>query len=175
MSEADPSGRAPNTPGAKLDAAKPSVARGLLWYFPNACKEIARVSVAGARKYTWSGWETVPDGYNRYSDAAARHLLDAPQVIDADTGAYHLAQVAWNAMAALELYIREQQQGGPCHRSTATMTGATAAKKNSPSCASAPADPPATNSFSSPGSLTTGPLAPPAEGGSASSLLTLLD
>lgn len=111
MTESDPNGRNPNEPGAKLDAGKVPVFQGAFDYFPNAIREVAKVSEAGARKYAWKGWETVPDGFVRYSDALARHLIDeANGPVDADTGMLHAAQVAWNAMARLELLLRDKER-----------------------------------------------------------------
>src|ERR1035437_9832401 len=108
--EVDPNGFLAQQPGAKMDAGKIPVAQGVLQYFPRALTAVAEVSQIGARKYSWKGWEKVPDGINRYTNALARHLLamDTEGTRDADTGCLHLAQVAWNALAALELTIREQ-------------------------------------------------------------------
>lgn len=111
-SESDPTGRSSHTPGAKLDAGKVPILQGALEYFPNALREVAQVSYVGAKKYTWKGWETVPDGVNRYGNALARHLL-ATELYDADTGMLHAAQVAWNALARLELMLREQNNQPP--------------------------------------------------------------
>lgn len=107
----DPSGKDLKEPGTKGDLGKSPVFRGLLDYFPRAVETVARVSEIGARKYSWKGWESVPDGVNRYTDALARHLtgLSVEGPYDRDTGALHRAQIAWNAMAALELYLREQE------------------------------------------------------------------
>jgi hypothetical protein len=113
--EKDPNGLDSHTKGAKLDAGKPSVFRGLFDYFPRACLSVSEVSTIGAKKYAWKGWEVVPDGISRYSDALARHLLaesiegfydSGPKGI----GVLHAAQVAWNAMARLELILREQEK-----------------------------------------------------------------
>jgi hypothetical protein len=107
--EADPLGRNPNEPGAKLDAGKAPVFRGLLDYFPRACNAIAEVSEVGAKKYTWKGWETVPDGYNRYSDALVRHMLKGTyELLDQDTNLTHAAHAAWNALARLELLMKDK-------------------------------------------------------------------
>lgn len=108
--ETDPLGKNPHEPGAKLDSGKPSVYRGLLAYFPRACLAVAEVSTVGAKKYAWKGWETVPDGFNRYSDALGRHIVyeHIDGSLDADTGLLHAAHTAWNAMARLELLLKEQ-------------------------------------------------------------------
>jgi hypothetical protein len=109
LSEKDPNGKSQHEKGAKLDAGKPAVFRGLLDYFPRACMAVAEVSTVGAKKYAWDGWKTVPDGIARYQDALSRHILkeaiEGP--LDDDTGLTHKAAVAWNAMAVLELYLRE--------------------------------------------------------------------
>ena len=110
MSETDPTGRAPFEPGAKLDSGKPMVMRGVLQYFPRALAAVAAVSEFGAKKYAWSGWEAVPDGVQRYSDAMGRHLLGEAidGALDPQTGLHHDAQVAWNALARLELRLRAE-------------------------------------------------------------------
>lgn len=107
--ERDPNGKSPHEPGAKLDSGKPSIYRGLLDYFPRACSAVAEVSTVGAKKYAWKGWETVPDGFSRYSDALGRHILaeSSDGSLDKDTGLLHASHVAWNAMARLELLLKE--------------------------------------------------------------------
>lgn len=113
--ERDPNGVAPSTPGAKLDAGKEPVRRGLLEYFPRACLAVARVSAAGAAKYTWNGWETVKDGVDRYGDAEVRHICKAAieGQVDPDFGELHAAHEAWNALARLELILRQHEQAAP--------------------------------------------------------------
>ena len=110
--EKDPYGVEAHTKGAKLDAGKSAVFRGLFDYFPRACLAVSEVSTIGAKKYAWKGWEVVPDGISRYGDALGRHLLaesiegmydSGPKGI----GVLHSAQVAWNAMARLELILRD--------------------------------------------------------------------
>lgn len=105
--EKDPSGRQPNQPGAKLDAGKPPILRGAIQYFPRALSAVADVSAFGAAKYTWKGWESVPDGINRYGDALARHLL--ADGIDPQSNLSHAAHAAWNALARLELLLRAEE------------------------------------------------------------------
>lgn len=118
--EKDPTGKAAKEPGSKLDAGKSPVFRGLLQYFPRACRAVANVSLFGANKYTWKGWEKVPDGPNRYGDALARHIVDE-QIdgpIDPTTGLMHAAQQAWNALARLELMLQEQERTVLSHTGT---------------------------------------------------------
>lgn len=107
MTEHDPHGKDPHQPGAKLDAGKDRV-----WLciggFANALGEVAEVTTKGALKYTPNGWKNVPDGSDRYMDAAFRHLmaLGRGELIDADTGCTHKSQAAWNLLASLELDLR---------------------------------------------------------------------
>ena len=109
--EYDPNGNDPKKLGAKLDAGKSPIRRGLLEYFPRACLAIADVSAAGASKYTWKGWESVLDGINRYGDAEIRHIVKAAieGPVDEDYGLLHAAHEAWNALARLELILRENK------------------------------------------------------------------
>jgi hypothetical protein len=101
-----PAGIPAHQPGAKLDAGKPMA--GLLGDFGNALLAVAEVSTFGARKYSKGGWLQVADGQARYSDALWRHLLkEASEPTDQESGLAHAAHAAWNALARLELAIRE--------------------------------------------------------------------
>ena len=108
--EKDPNGKLPQEPGAKLDHGKAPIRRGVLEYFPRALEEVAKVSEFGAGKYAWKGWMSVPDGINRYGDAEGRHILKAALEgeYDRDSGLLHAAHEAWNALARLELILREK-------------------------------------------------------------------
>lgn len=109
VAEADPNGLDPHQPGAKLDAGKCKAA--VLADFALALKAVADVGTYGADKYTRGGWQNVPDGVVRYSDALWRHLLAARhEPHDRDTGLKHLAHAAWNILAILELEARGGQQ-----------------------------------------------------------------
>lgn len=110
--EIDPNGKDPKEGGAKLDAYKSPIFQGLFDYFPLACLEVAKVSAEGAKKYSWKGWETVPDGINRYQNALGRHMLlqSVEGEYDYDTGMLHKAQMAWNALATLELWLRQNKE-----------------------------------------------------------------
>lgn len=106
--ESDPNGKSLKEPGAKGDAGKSPVTRGALAYFPRALYAVAEVSKFGASKYSWKGWESVPDGVERYRDALGRHILyEAVEGLrDKDTGLLHAAHAAWNALAVLELMLK---------------------------------------------------------------------
>jgi len=110
--ESDPTGRDAHQPGAKLDAGKPCIYRGAIDYFPRAIESVASVSTFGASKYAWKGWETVPEGFERYSDAMVRHLIaeGKGEFLDSDSGLLHAAHAAWNALARLELKLRETNE-----------------------------------------------------------------
>lgn len=106
--EADPHGKDAHQPGAKLDAGK--LRAGLvLGGFSRALAAVAAVGTHGAAKYTDNGWVEVPDGVSRYTDAMWRHLLTeaAGEARDRDSGLHHAAHAAWNALARLDLMLRE--------------------------------------------------------------------
>lgn len=108
--ESDPHGKLANTPGAKLDAGKTRA--GLVLHgFARALNAVAEVGTYGAEKYTPNGWIEVPDGQARYTDAMYRHLMReaAGEYADPDTGLAHAAHAAWNALARLDLMIREKE------------------------------------------------------------------
>lgn len=113
--EVDPNGIDPKQGGAKLDAGKTPAFQGLINYFPRACAMVSDVSGVGAKKYSWGGWGTVVDGFNRYSNALMRHLFAEGRGEKYDngpggTGMLHAAQVAWNALARLEMMLREEEK-----------------------------------------------------------------
>lgn len=115
--EKDPNGFDNKTPGAKLDAGKVPVARGCFHYFPRTLLELARLSNIGARKYSWKGWQSVPDGIHRYGDALGRHELsieDDYTRIDRDSGVLEVVAVAWNACARAELVLKELENKNKC-------------------------------------------------------------
>ena len=104
--ERDPSGLDPHTPGAKVDAGK--VRMSLVMHgFAGALLEVGKVGTFGANKYTDNGWQTVPNGQQRYTDAMYRHLLQEEESpVDDDSGLLHAAHAAWNALARLELLLQ---------------------------------------------------------------------
>lgn len=101
MSESDPLGTNQHAPGAKLDAGKEPL-RLILQSMSRALLEVAKVGGFGAAKYSENGWRSVPDGVNRYTDAMFRHALkEGIELLDAESGMLHAAQVAWNALERL--------------------------------------------------------------------------
>lgn len=108
----DPNGLGQHEPGAKLDAGK-NRAGLVLNGFARALLEVSEVGTFGADKYTPQGWMQVPDGVERYTDAMYRHLLAeaAGERDDPETGLYHAAHAAWNALARLDLILRGRNDG----------------------------------------------------------------
>lgn len=102
------------TGAIKYDGGKPGIWRGVINYFPRALWAVGEVSTFGANKYAWNGWEGVDDGFARYKDAQFRHALKEAmgEELDADSKLEHLKHEAWGALATLELYLREKQNGG---------------------------------------------------------------
>lgn len=95
--------------GKKYDSGKVPISHGLLQQFPEACKAIAALSAFGAGKYTWEGWHQVPDGEQRYQDAAMRHFLEhckEPGSKDEESAAPHIIAAIWGLMASYELSLR---------------------------------------------------------------------
>ena len=95
---------------AKVRKAAP-MAQGLLYYFPNALAEVAKVSKAGNDQHNpgqplhWSRWNS-----GDHEDCIMRHLVDAG-TIDSD-GQRHSAKVAWRALALLQEEL-EREEGYP--------------------------------------------------------------
>lgn len=104
--ETDPHGTDPHSPGAKLDAGKNRLGL-VLGGFAKALEEVGKVGTYGAEKYSPDGWKHVPNSVERYDNAMMRHWFaqrtDAQT--DSATGLMHQAQVAWNALAVLELML----------------------------------------------------------------------
>ena len=109
---ADPNGIDQHAAGAKLDAGKPRLGL-VLGGFSKALFAVGEVGTKGAKKYTDDGWKTVKDGRQRYKDAALRHLLLDLDGETFDPDPYmqtrHLAQAAWNLLAALTLELQDEE------------------------------------------------------------------
>ena len=101
------------TPGVKNDDGKSQLLLLLLSYFPRALRSVCGVSTFGASKYCPFGWESVDHARMRYSEALVRHLFaeSEGEEVDSDSGLHHDAHVAWNALARLELRLREKEDG----------------------------------------------------------------
>ena len=79
---------------------------GVLKYFPNALKEVAKCSKAGNDQHHpdkplhWD-MDKSKDEY----DALTRHLIDHTMNPLDDDGVLHLTKVAWRALAGLERHL----------------------------------------------------------------------
>ena len=87
---------------------------GLFRYFPDALVAVARLSWKGNEKHNagqplhWSR-----DKSNDHADCLLRHQMDCGSTeVDADTGELHEVEVAWRALAQLQLALERQRQGG---------------------------------------------------------------
>lgn len=90
------------------------MAEGLLWYFPNALAEVARVSRAGNDQHNAGQPLHHARGKSTdHADCIMRHLVDAG-TIDSD-GQRHSAKVAWRALALLQEEL-ERETGCPLPR-----------------------------------------------------------
>lgn len=82
---------------------------GVLKYFPNALKEVAKCSKAGNDQHHPDKplhWDMAKS--KDELDALTRHLIDhGVDPID-DDGVLHLAKVAWRALAALERHLTDK-------------------------------------------------------------------
>ena len=96
-----------NEPTDKAASRKATpVFSGVLKYFPNALKEVAKCSKAGNDQHHpdkplhWD-MDKSKDEY----DALTRHLIDHTINPIDDDGVLHLTKVAWRALAGLERYL----------------------------------------------------------------------
>lgn len=109
--ERDPNGMGLHEPGAKADAGKlrPSL---IFRDMARALEKVVEIGTAGAAKYTDGGWLQVPKAGERYEDADLRHMLKRfkGEDLDSDSHSLHLAHEAWNALAKLELHLRELEK-----------------------------------------------------------------
>lgn len=96
--------------GMKLDQGKQQ------WYaMPlEVIALLADVFAAGERKYKiWNCLKPFENGDRRFFDATMRHLAECqrdPLAIDPETGCYHGAQVAWNALMRTYHAVREERE-----------------------------------------------------------------
>lgn len=73
-----------------------------------AILSVSEVATFGAKKYSADNWLLVDDSMSRYTDAKDRHRLQGSyEATDKESGLLHAAHEAWNALAVLELKLRE--------------------------------------------------------------------
>jgi len=94
---------------AKERKATP-VFSGVLKYFPDALKEVAKCSKAGQDQHNPDkplAWDRSKSGDEL--DALTRHLIDHGVNPLDDDGVLHLAKVAWRSLAALQKHLEGQE------------------------------------------------------------------
>ena len=82
---------------------------GVLAYFPDALKEVAKCSLAGQKQHNQGDklyWDKSKSLSNE--DALLRHLIDHSKNPVDDDGVLHLAKVAWRALASLQIYLENR-------------------------------------------------------------------
>ena len=83
---------------------------GVLSYFPDALKEVAKCSFIGQQQHNPDkplAWDRSKSG-NEY-DSLTRHLIDSSKE-DFDTdGTLHKAKIAWRALAGLQKHLEENK------------------------------------------------------------------
>lgn len=97
--------------GYKADSGKNRLTL-IMHGFAHALLEVGKVGTFGAEKYTDNGWCEVKNGEQRYTDALYRHLLAEAtgEANDSESNLSHAAHTAWNALARLELQLRNSKQ-----------------------------------------------------------------
>lgn len=96
--------------GVKNDEDKLPYFTVLCKQFPNAINAVIKRSQQGHEKYLeadsdWKNWERVDNGYIAYSNALMRHIFNNGE----DDSIEHDIAVAWNALARLEIRLREEE------------------------------------------------------------------
>lgn len=93
----------------KLDQGK--LMGGVLQDFLPALKKVAELGSMNNKpfgKYDRGSWLLVENAEERYLDAFWRHQLDGMYNVDPTTGHIHLVAMAWNLLALLVFYERNQ-------------------------------------------------------------------
>ena len=98
-------------PGAKLDSGKNRLGL-VLGGFSRALQEVGKVGTFGAYKYSDNGWIEVENGIDRYTDAMMRHYMheESGEKFDDESEILHAAHTCWNALARLDLMLREMKK-----------------------------------------------------------------
>jgi len=98
---------------------KEPVALGCILRFPRAMLAIAKVSRFGWQKHEIKlpegNWDylDVPGAQNVYAEAEGRHMVKEAlegSINEEDGGMLHKAQKAWNALADLEVFLRQAER-----------------------------------------------------------------
>jgi len=101
----------PVMPKDSAERKETPICTGVLDYFPAALAAVAKLSKLGNDKHNpgeplhWTREKSMD-----HADCIARHLIDRG-AIDPETGLSHTVQIAWRALAMLQ--IEEEQRGAP--------------------------------------------------------------
>jgi len=101
-------------PGLKLDEHKAQVYTGVFMSFPYALEAVARKTIEGTGEpgHVLHGWKEVPDGFKRYSEAFARHVLQEGKARNKIESYDAMVTTTWNSLARLEHHhLRENTCG----------------------------------------------------------------
>lgn len=101
----------PNPVGLKHDQGKIDLT--YLEDFELALDAICEVAEFGnkVKGYDRSSWLLVPEGFRRYTAAMLRHWKgEKRQPLDDESKLHHAKHVAWNALARLEIMLREKEK-----------------------------------------------------------------
>lgn len=100
--------------GMRFTTGKSPVWQGFLNYFPDAIREVAKVSEFGAKKYDWNNWQQLENGYTNCTNSLARHLCNeaekGPEGLDDESELLEAAHTAWNAMARLQFILKARKE-----------------------------------------------------------------
>jgi hypothetical protein len=94
--------------GNALKRKQTPIFSGVLKYFPDAIREVAKCSFAGQQQHNPDlplAWDRSKSGDEL--DALTRHLLDAGTIDD--DGIRHSAKVAWRGLANLQKEIERER------------------------------------------------------------------
>ena len=83
---------------------------GVLKYFPDALKEVSKASQAGNNQHHPDKplhWDKTKSFDNE--DALVRHLIDHSKDPMDDDGVLHLTKVCWRSLAALQIYLENNE------------------------------------------------------------------
>lgn len=84
---------------------------GVLNYFPDAIREVAKASHAGNEQHNpgqplhWDKSKSTD-----HKDCLVRHLMDHEENPVDNDGVFHLAKVAWRALAHLQTYLEKRNE-----------------------------------------------------------------
>lgn len=101
--------------GVKNDDKKLPIAIVIQKQFPRALQAITQCSQFGHEKYKhvdedWLNYQRLENAKLRYDNAMIRHFLEEgweDTKFDKDSNLPHIYHTAWNALARLELYLKE--------------------------------------------------------------------